>query len=164
MLRAEITALADGLHEQTLHPEAEDIDLDPTMFRDIEVALRLDVSGTRLLAAFDVSAIATLECDRTLKPYDQPVSGSHTILFVPPEQVPEDADEEDGLAPLPSDATSIDLTEAVRDTLLLALPLRRVSPEAEDAEIPSVFGAELDDDGTPIDDRWAALRRLRDDS
>jgi uncharacterized protein len=164
MLRAEIAALSDGLHEQTLHPEAADLGLDPAQFRDIEVVLRLDVAGARVLAAFDVSAVATLECDRTLKPYDQPVRGSHTILFVPPEQVPPDADEEDDLAPLPADATSIDLTAAVRDTLLLALPLRRVSPEAEDAEIPSVFGADLDDDGTPIDDRWAALRRLRDDS
>lgn len=164
MLRADLTALEDGLHEQTLNPEAADLDLDPDVFRDIEVALRLDISGRRILAMFETAAIATLECDRTLKPYDQPVRGTHTILFVPPEQVPDDAEEDESLAPLPADATSLDLTAPVRDTLMLALPLRRVSPDAEDADIPSVFGANLDEDGTPIDDRWEALRRLRDDS
>ncbi len=164
MLRADIAALADGLHEHTLHPDPVDLDLDPAVFRDVVVALRLDVVGRRILVGLDARATATLECDRTLEPYDQPVRGSHTVLYVPPEQVPDDAEADEGIAPLPADATFLDLTVAVRDTLILALPLRRVAPRAEDAEIPSVFGANLDDDGTPIDDRWEALRRLRDDS
>lgn len=161
MLRLPIVGLTDGLHTQTLHPDAEALGLDPAVFGEVQVVVRLDVSGRRLLAAFDAEAEATLTCDRTLALYRQPVRGGHTLLFLPPDQYPDDADE-DEVRLLPSDATEIDLTDAVRDTLTLALPARRVSPEAEDAEIPTVFGAELDDDGTPIDDRWAALRALRD--
>lgn len=163
MLRLPIVGLADGLHTQTLHPEAETIDLDPAVFDAIEVAVRLDVAGRRLLVSFDASAEATLTCDRTLVHYRHPVHGSHTLLFLPPEQYPDDANE-DEVRLLPADLVEIDLTEAVRDTLMLALPTRRVAPEAEDAEIPTTFGAAVDDDGTLLDDRWDALRALRDDT
>src|SRR5690606_37846589 len=85
------------------------------------------------------------------------------VLFVPPDQLPMGTDDDD-VQPLLDDATALDLTDAVRDTLLLALPLRRVAPEAEDAEIPTSFGAPTDAEGNPVDDRWEALRRLRDDT
>ena len=56
----------------------------------------------------------------------------------------------------------IDLADAVRDTLLLAVPARKVAPGAEDVEIPTVFGAPTAADGTPIDPRWEALRALQE--
>ena len=161
MFRVAINALAEGLHTETLHPEAEALDLDATVFNDIVVDLRLDVAERRIFVTFDVRAIATLECDRTLVEYQQPVQGRGTVLFVSPDQLPDDADDDDVL-PLPDDATELDLTVPVHDTLLLALPLRRVAPEAEDAEIPTTFGATLDEDGHVMDDRWDALRGLRD--
>jgi uncharacterized protein len=162
MLRIDIAALADGLHARTLRVEPDALGLDPAMFDEAVVALKLDVAGRRILAAFDVTSVATLECDRTLVEYRQPVHGRHAVLFLPPEQLPA-ADGRDDVLPLPDEATELDLTEAVRDTLLLALPLRRVAPEAEDAEIPTTFGAPTDAEGNPIDDRWEALRRLRDE-
>jgi uncharacterized protein len=164
MLRIDIAALAEGLHAQTLRVDPAALDLDPALFGEAVLDLRLDVAGRRILAAFDVHSVATLECDRTLVEYRQRVGGHHTILFLPPEQIPTgavDGADEDVL-PLPDEATEIDLTGPVRDTLLLALPLRRVAPEAEDAEIPTAFGVETDEEGRPIDDRWDALRRLRD--
>ncbi|MDX1418849.1 MAG: DUF177 domain-containing protein [Rubricoccaceae bacterium] len=163
MLKIDIAALADGLHDQTLRVPPDALDLDPAVFSEAVLELRLDVADHRILAAFDVASVATLTCDRTLVDYEQPVRGRHTVLFVSPDRLPPEGDDED-VRPLPDDATALDLTEPVRDTLLLALPLRRVAPEAEDAEIPSSFGAPTDGDGHPIDDRWEALRRLRDDS
>jgi uncharacterized protein len=162
MLRIPIAGLADGLHVQALRVDAADLDLDPAAFADVALDLRLDVAGRRILAAFDVRAVATLECDRTGVLYAQPVSGSHTVLFVPPDRLPPEA-EDDDLFPLADAAAEIDLTEPVRDTLLLALPLRRVAPGAEEAEIATSFGAPTDAEGRPVDDRWDALRRLRGD-
>ena len=161
MLCVAIAALATGLHDETLQPTAEALDLDPHVFDAIVVDAHLDVADRRILVTYEAKAMATLECDRTLVDYQQPVEGAGTVLFVSPDQLPDDADDED-ILPLPSDAPERDLTEPVRDTLMLALPLRRVAPEAKDAEIPTTFGAEPEDDGTIIDDRWEALRRLRD--
>ena len=162
MLRIDIAALADGLHVQTLRVSPDALDLDPDVFDEVTLDVKLDVSGRRVLAAIEVASVATLECDRTLVEYRQPVRGSHAVLFVPPDHLPSEGEDED-LRALPDDATALDLTDAARDTLLLALPVRRVAPEAEDAEIPTTFGARVDDEGHPVDDRWDALRRLRDE-
>ena len=166
MLRIDIAPLKDGVHELVLHPSADDLGLDPATFADVEVDLRLDLAadgtGRRARAAFEARAVATLECDRTLALFEQPVAGEHHVLFVPAAALPEGAEDDDAVRPLPADAPFIDLAEPVRDTLLLALPLRRVSPEAEAAELPATFGALLDDEGAPLDPRWEALRRLRE--
>ncbi len=126
------------------------------MFSDIEVRLTLDVAERRVLAMYTATATARLECDRTLAMYDQPVEGDHAVLFTADAPAAEDDDE---VFVLTDDAVDIDLTEPVRDTLLLALPLRRVSPEAAAADLPTAFGGPADDE--PADDRWAALQALR---
>lgn len=160
VLRVHIASLSDGLHIESLRPSAADLDLDPEIFSGIGVDLRLEVNGRRILAMFDARASARLECDRTLEMYDQPVEGQHAVLFVPPEAADEvDGDDDDEVRVLADADTEIDLTESVRDTLLLAVPLRHVSPAGEAMEMQTTFGeADLDRDGP-----WAALRALRPD-
>ena len=155
MLRVSIAHLPDGLHEETLRPAAADLEVDPDVFSDVELDVRLDLAERRVLVAYTVRATARLECDRTLAMYDEPVEGAHAVLF------DADADgEDDDVRPLAADAVELDVTDPVRDTLLLSLPLRRVSPDARDAEIPTAFGGPSE--GEPADDRWAALEALRD--
>ena len=161
MLSVDLTPLDEGVHELTFSPTADDIRIDPDVFNKIAVDLRLDVAEQRVLASFDVRAIATLECDRTLVMFEQPVQGDLSILFVPSEQLSPDS-EDDSLQLLPE--TELDLTDAVRETLMLSLPLRRVAPDAEDAIIATTFGEREMLDGTPVDDRWDALRKLRHDN
>ena len=154
MLRVRIAPLPDGLHEETLRPTAADLDVDPDVFSGIELDVRLDLAEHRVLVAYTVRATARLECDRTLATYDEPIDGTHAVLFSA-----DAAADDDEVFPLAADAVEVDVTDPVRDTLLLALPLRRVCPEARDAEIPTAFGGPSDDE--PADDRWAALEALR---
>ena len=162
MLRVDLSSFDEGVEVQTLSPSAEDLGLDPEVFSTIVVDLRLNVTERQVLASFEVRAVATLECDRTLVSYQQPVRGDHAVLFVPSDQIPPSSDD-DSLLPLPDSETEIDLTEAVRNTLMLSLPLRHVAPEAEHAEITTSYGEQEMLDGTPVDDRWDALRSLRSD-
>lgn len=156
MLRVRIASLPLGLHQETLRPSADDLGLDPDVFSDLEVDLLLDIAERRVLARYVVRATARLECDRTLAMYDEPVEGEHAVLF---SALAEPDAEDDDVLPLADDAVEVDLAAPVRDTLLLALPLRRVSPEARDAELPTAFGGP--GEGEPADDRWAALEALR---
>lgn len=166
--RVRIAPLAHGLHTETLTPTAAELDVDPAVFSDLRVDLTLDVhdpqvgSGQRRVrAAFTVAATARLECDRTLEPYDERVEGAHEVLLVAPDApLAEAADDEDVVVVSP-DATHVDLTAVVRDTLLLALPLRRVSPAARDLPLATAFGGPAPDE--PADDRWDALRALGSD-
>lgn len=155
MITVSILGLDDGVHPFSLTPTPSEADLDADLFRDIRVDGVLDVTGTRILVAFDTSATATLQCDRTLVPFDYDARDSYSVLFAPPGRVTEG--DEDDVRELPSGADSLDLTEAVRDTLMLALPVRRIAPGAEDADIQTRYGA----DGP--DERWDALRALKDD-
>jgi len=166
MLGIDTAPLPTGLHEMTLTPSAEDVELDPEIFSDLAVEVRLDHEDERDLIAFTARATATLECDRTLELFDQTVSGSFAVLFVLPEHLDryttDDDDTGEGVRPLPEPGAPLDITEPVRDTLLLALPTRRVAPGAEDEELQVQYGVLTDGDGDPIDPRWEALKKLRD--
>jgi len=158
VFRVRITPLSDGLHQEAFQPTADDLGLDPEVFSGIEVDLTLTVAERRVVAVYTARATARLECDRTLAMYDEPIAGSHSVLFTADAPPPGDEPDDDVL-PLSDDATEIDLTASVHDTLFLALPLRRVSPAARAADIPTAFGGPADDE--PADDRWAALQALR---
>lgn len=169
MLSLDLTPFEPGLHEITLTPTPEDLDLDPEAFADIVVDVRLDYQEDHALVLLTVRATATLECDRTLEMFRQQVSGRHDVLFLAPHEMErrrgpdgEIAEGEDDVYELPEPGVPLDLTTPVRDTILLALPIRRIAPGAEDREIPLVFGALSDEEGEPLDARWEALRRLKD--
>lgn len=164
MLGIDTTSLKPGLHEWHLTPSADDLNLDPEAFEDLVVDVRVDHEDERDLVAFTARATATLECDRTLEPFEHAVEGSYAILFVLPDQLDNyttDESDED-VRPLPKPGRPLDLTDTVRDTLLLALPTRRIAPGAEAEDLPTQFGVLTDEDGNPIDPRWDALRKLRD--
>lgn len=165
MLTVDITSLSEGIHHFEFTPAATEVDLDPATFEDIRVEAELQYHMDRILVKLTVDATAELTCDRTLRPYDQPVEGAYNLLFGPPSMVGQEGDEFEEVRPLTPSDREIDLTDVVRDTVLLSLPQRRVAPGAEDEEIDREFGAPSDEgeDERDIDPRWSELRKLRDD-
>ena len=160
MLRIDIQPLSSGVHELDFTPSPEDIDVDAASFSDIRVYVRLDIGSSRIYVQFTVSATASLICDRTLVDFTQPIEGSYAVIFVPPKDIDAD-DEVDNLFPLEKGAEEIDLTEIIRDTLLLAVPIRKIAPGAEDEDLPTTFGEPDEED---IDPRWKALKGLESES
>lgn len=166
MLRIDITPFDSGVHQLTLTPSAEDLELDPDTFEDIQVAVRLDCHRDRILVSVTVRGVATLTCDRTLRAYQQPLEGSYRVLFGPERLVGAESDNFDEVRPLHPSDREIDLTDVVRDTLLLAVPQRKVAPGAEEEDLQTQFGpseaAGDETDRQEIDPRWEALRKLRE--
>lgn len=160
MLELSLAALQPGLHTFHFDPSPETVDLDPAEFDDIEVDVHLDLQERQALVNLQTAATARLICDRTLVPFEQEIEGSHTLLFTA-SAAPENDNALDDVRPLSPDDLSLDLTEAVRDTLVLALPLRRIAPEAENLDLQTEFGDPADEDD--IDPRWEALRNLGSD-
>lgn len=163
MLTVDIASLSDGIHHLEMTPTAEAASLDPTTFGDVQVEAELQCHRDRILVKMQATATAELTCDRTLKPYDQPVEGTYNVLFGPPSMVGQEGEEFDEVRPLNPSDREIDLTDVVRDTLLLALPQRRVAPGAEDEPIAQEFGSTEEEDDEAVDPRWDKLRDLRDD-
>lgn len=165
MVTVNIGSLSSGTHRVTLRPSAEEADLDPTTFEDLEVDAELQCHRDRVLVNLEARATAKLTCDRTLRAYEQPVEGDYSVLFGPASMVGREGEEFEEVRPLDPTDQEIDLTEVIRDTLLLALPQRRVAPGAEEESIDQEFGAseEEEEEERPVDPRWSELRKLRDD-
>lgn len=158
MLRIQLKDLRRGLNELALTPAAEALDLDPAVFANIRVDGTVEVVPGRLVVRFVASADAQLTCDRTLVEFVQEVSGSYVILFTSVDPTSGSEEYDDVVSYSPADQ-EIDITDSVRDTLVLALPARRIAPGADDAEIPQRFADQSDEDD--IDPRWDALRGLQ---
>ena len=159
MLRVDLVGYDEGLHTFSFAPDAQTLDLDPDTFSAIQVDLQVDYRDDRALVILTAQATARLECDRTLEPFDQAVQGSHTVLFTRDAEMA--GEDDDDTRYWPPGENALDVAEPVRDTLLLALPLRRVAPDAEDEDLKLNYGALEAEDGTPIDPRWEALRKLQ---
>ncbi len=162
MLQIKIANLKPGIHRFELKPDAEALDLDPSKFENIRVDAQLDYHEERILVRLAARADATLECDRTLEEFSQPLQGEHSILFAPLDVAEAAAAQFEDVRALQPGDQEIDITEAVRDTLLLAIPARCIAPGAEEREIPTEFGKPDGEQGA-IDPRWEALRKLKID-
>jgi len=163
MLTVDITSLSSGTHQLELTPSPDEAGLDPTTFEDVRVEAELQCHRDRILVTLWATATAELTCDRTLQRYEQPVDGDYSVLFGPPSMVGQEGEAFDEVRPLDPSDREIDLTDVVRDTLLLALPQRQIAPGAEDESIEREFGAPEEEEDPPVDPRWSELQKLRDD-
>lgn len=163
MLTIDIASLPEGIHHLELEPSAHEVNLDPSTFDDVHVDLVLQYHRDRILVKLHATATAELTCDRTLRAYEQPVEGTYDVLFGPPSMVGREGEEFEEVRPLDPSDREIDLTDVVRDTLLLAIPQRNIAPGAEEEAITREFGGdEGDAEEEPVDPRWSELEELRD--
>lgn len=162
MLTIDITSLPTGIHHLELTPTAEEVNLDPSTFDDLQLDVVLQHHRDRILVKLQATATATLTCDRTLRLYEETIHGSYNVLFGPPSMVGQEGEEFEEVRPLDPNARKIDLTDVVRDTLLLAIPQRQIAPGAEDEPIDREFGGGDEDEDAPADPRWDELKKLKD--
>lgn len=160
MIPIDIRSLKEGFQTLEFTPSTEDLGVEEPALQDVHVEAQVTVDGEQIVVRVAARAVARLTCDRTLELFDQAIDGTYTVCFMPEAMMDDDA-EDDGIQPLPGDRDEIDLTDIVRDTLMLAVPVRKIAPGAEELDIPTTFGETSD---TDIDPRWKGLEKLRSSS
>ena len=136
---------------------ASDLDLGEKDFSEIQVHLESNQFQGRTRVLLEVRAKVLLECDRTLREFVAPVINTHELhLYAHGLQQPEDEMTE--TFELDPGQRVFDLTDVIRDTLMLAIPVRKVAPEAEQLQIQTIFGAQQ----PQSDQRWSALLTVRE--
>lgn len=142
-------------------PEAAAPGLGPELFSDARVEIRADPSDCRVQVNVRVQATASLICGRTFEKSGRCLNGSCSVLYLAfgtSESVVEDGHDDVWYFGV-HDKTA-DVTQLVRDTVMLAVPVRKVSPAAESVDIQTVFG----DPGRGGDEHWATLMSKPDNA
>ena len=143
-------------------PDAAALGLDPDVFADLRVEITAEPSGSGMHVDVRAQAAASLICDRTLDEFSRPINGSCSVLFLASATSDSVVDEDghDEVRSVGAHDKTIDVTAIVRDTILLAVPVRNVSPSAESIDIQTVFGGP----GRGGDERWETLMSIRDNA
>ena len=160
-----------GTAELPLSDEAGGPDGEALEARGVEGSVKVTRLSKDLLVQGNVSGDVRLECSRCLTAFSLPVEGSLEEQYQPTvdietgRPVHREAYEEDDTAFSLSPNHELDLTEPVRQALLVALPLKPLCRD-DCAGLCPQCGADLNEgpcDCQPdtTDDRWAALRELK---
>jgi uncharacterized protein len=119
----------------------------------------------RLKGRFEVQLVA--DCDRCLEPAQVPVQGEFDLVYMPESVAPQEDDvevDETGLGVGFYRGAGLDLTEVVREQVLLNLPMQRICDENCRGICP-VCGQNRNQTACSceekrVDDRWSALKDL----
>lgn len=141
----------------------------PEISGEVHVIGEVNRIGSRFRVKVSISASAQLICDRSLEKFEEPITASAEYEFILDSDLAEqqsgelfDSDVVKGLA---TDAAEIDITDDVRQELALAIPMRRVAPHYRGLELDEIYPtSNVDaplDEAEVADDRWAALKKLR---
>jgi len=128
---------------------------------DCKVNLALTKKTTLLELVFDIQGFATLNCDTTNEPFKQKINSSFNLLVKFGEVYNDDNDE---VLILPHNAFQVNIAQYIYETIVLALPVKRVHPGIKDGTLQSEILDKLKELETKnkkqTDPRWDKLNEL----
>lgn len=144
---------------------------DGMMARNVSADIRLIRLNSGILAQGSATGVVDMECVRCLNLFEQPFTAKFTEQFrqttdildgrgaSPAREDDGWGEEDDELAFEINDAHELDLTELLRQWIVLALPMTPICGP----DCPGPQPIDNGDQETAVDDRFAALQQLLDD-
>jgi uncharacterized protein len=169
VLRLDIGSLPEGHSHQDLREEVSELDIVFDGGRPVSpvtVSLDIDRNGDEIFLAGRASVNIQLECARCLDEYAYVLEAPFQMLVMVGE-APEADEERENEMYVPGDSQYVDLTDEVRSELLVRIPLKPLCSKACKGLCPTC-GANLNSaqcacEAGRTDERWDALKRLKDD-
>ncbi len=132
----------------------------------LDIQIRIDRVGTTLTLVARTTGRLTMVCDRCAEDYEHELDESLTLVFSSDSDLADQ--DEDWVFYLGEVDQDVDISDPIRQTLLLALPLKRLCSESCAGLCP-VCGTNLNESTCSckrdrIDPRWGKLRDLLGDS
>ena len=164
MLSLNIANMAPGHYEENRQASAADLDLrERDEFQaPVTMAIQIDKASDELIVTIDWQTMISGSCDRCAEPLQTPLSDTLSVVYT---YDPQERGEEDEEVLLISESTrQVDLTDHLRQSLILALPLKLLCRE-ECKGLCSRCGANLNNESCscppdPVDPRWEKLEQL----
>ncbi|MGB3344727.1 MAG: DUF177 domain-containing protein [Aequorivita sp.] len=139
---------------------------------DINLDVLLEKMSAFLEITLTFNGTVNVACDTTNELYDQELSGSYLFVVRFGEEFD---DENEDLLILPHGSFEVNIAQYVYETLVLAMPLRRVHPGVKDGSLkseildkleelsPKVPDEDMEAEDENTDPRWDSLKKLLTD-
>ena len=140
-----------------------------------DAAINLDVllekMSTLLEFTLTFNGTVNVACDITNEPFDQEISGTYSFVVKFGEEY---NDENEDLLILPHGSYEVNIQQYVYETIVLALPSKRIHPGVKDGTLKSDILDKLEElspkqpkenveEGDEVDPRWDELKKLLTD-
>ena len=163
--------LKEGSHHFSLNITSKFFDaFDYTEFNDVALNAQVELNKkvTMLELQFSVSGTVNVSCDVSNEPFDLPINPHHELVVKFGEEF---NDENDELLVLPHGSHQVDVAQTLFETIVLAVPQKRVHPGIENGSLHSDLLDKLEElhpnESTKApettDPRWDALKKLKKD-
>ncbi len=129
----------------------------------VNVGLDLIKEERMMIFEFDIYGHVTVECDRCLEPFEQPLDGRERLIVKFGETFEEQSDE---VIIIPEAEYQFDLSRHIYEYVRLMIPMQCIHPDDETGN--STCNKEMlakltqDNEEQKTDPRWDALKKLKD--
>lgn len=173
MFKIQIQGLKDGIYEIEQSCTAEDIPyIAEEYFGNVSLKGNLKVLGKRFYFTGEAECKARLICDISLNEFVENIKVSLKIFFFSDSSLRKvqyyDPKQDLAEVIIGEDDKYIDLTNEIREQLVVNLPMKRISPEFAGKtleeiypEYTGVYITKKKMKTQPVDERWAPLAKLK---
>jgi uncharacterized metal-binding protein YceD (DUF177 family) len=165
-MKIRIHGIKDGKHNIELSDNVSNFpNTFPEFIGDVKVEGVLTKMRNRFNFTGNVQCNSKLICDISLEEFEQQISAQLELNYIVDSNLffmkKDYSDDGSGEIVIPDDEEFVDITEDVKDILVVSLPMKKVSPKyigKSFSEIyPQYSSAKKDD---VVDDRWAGLKNI----
>lgn len=163
--------LKEGVHHFNRDVTATFFDaFDYTEFSATALAVQIDLTkkASMLEVQLTVAGSVRVGCDLTNELFDLPLNPTHELVVKFGEEF---NDENEHLLVLPHGSHQLDLAQTLFETIVLAVPQKKIHPGIENGSLQSDLLDRLDElhpgestnESDTTDPRWDALKKLKKD-
>lgn len=148
-----------GKSSRHLQPDPSEFDFDGLIVNQIDLEIDFTKNERSTTVAFTVTSSAELTCDRSLDSFTKEIRGSYQVIFkigVDPHE-----EEDEAWKRLDTSSNKIDISQEVRDTILLSVPIKKLHPRYFDEHGEEIPFEKSYPDEPRTDPRWDKLKELK---
>lgn len=175
MLKVFIQGLKDGEYDIDLSGPVEKItEITEEFFGNIEFKGKLRKIGRRFAISGKAVCMAKMNCDLTLVEFEELIETEIKISYIAVDNLlahsEETNDKEINEYFISDDEKYIDLSQEIREELIVNLPMKRIAPENRNKSFDEIFPEFTGKKESKkiqkskeelLDDRWAPLKNLK---
>jgi uncharacterized protein len=123
-MKIQIAGLSEGLHQYHFQEKAHDLGLSEEFAGEVQVEAALEKTGAQMYLQASIATVARFVCDRCACVFDAPVASSYHMFYVWDGMEADSRLDPSEVQVLPHGLGIIDIAEDVRQTVVLAVPLK----------------------------------------